>query len=137
CGHMGGEPDGPLGGCGQRGCLEALCGGASIERRTGLSAEQLFDRAAGGDEEAAATVRRAARAMGDALVTLTHLFDPDVIIFGGGIAANSWTMIQPMLAGVLDASPFIKADRRPELRLAMLGQSTGRVGAAAGARIEA
>jgi len=135
-GHLVAEPDGPLCGCGQRGCLEAICGGASIERLTGVSAKQVFSRAGEGDTEAAGVVRRAARAMGNALVTLTHLFDPDAIVIGGGVATSAWRLVQPTLAQVLNDSPFIQPDRRPALRRALLGPRTGQIGAVEWARIQ-
>ena len=134
-GHIVIDPEGPPCSCGQRGCLEALSGGASIERQTGLSAQRLFERAAEGDQDAVAVFRRAASAMGRVLVTLTHLFDPDVIAIGGGVATNSWRMVQPILNDVLQGSPFIDPSRRPALRRARLGQSTGQVGAVEWARI--
>jgi predicted NBD/HSP70 family sugar kinase len=134
-GHMIAAPDGPQCACGQRGCLEALCGGASLARGTGVSARRLFAAAAAGDQSAQAVVGRACTAMGDALVTLTNLLDPDAIVIGGGFS-NSWPLVSPRLARVLESSPFIKPGRRPALHRATLGSDAGHVGATEWARIK-
>src|SRR6266480_1979578 len=63
-GHMIIDPDGPLDNCGQRGCLEAMAGGASLARETGHPASELFKAAASGDAHAREVVERAARYMG-------------------------------------------------------------------------
>jgi glucokinase len=132
-GHMVLDPNGPLDSCGQRGCVEAFCGGGALSRQTGESAADLFEAAATGDEEAAELVRRAATYMGHALVNLTNLVDPEVIVMGGGVT-RSWARVEPTLQEVLRASPFIKPARRPRLRRARLGDTAGQVGAVEWAR---
>jgi glucokinase len=132
-GHMVLDPEGPLDSCGQRGCVEAFCGGRSLSLRGGASAAELFKAAAAGDAEAAAVVRRAATYMGHALVNLANLFDPDVIVIGGGVT-QSWRQVAPVMEQVLRASPFIKPARRPKLRRGRLGDRAGQVGAVEWAR---
>lgn len=132
-GHTVLDPDGPLDTCGQRGCVEAFCGGIALERKTGRSADVLFADAASGDSDAACHVEQAAVYMGHALVNLTNLFDPDMIVMGGGVT-RSWRQVEPVLLEVLHSSPFIKADRRPQLRLAELGDGAGLTGAVAWGR---
>ncbi|MDQ6773021.1 MAG: ROK family protein [Candidatus Dormibacteraeota bacterium] len=132
-GHMILDPTGPLDQCGQRGCVEAFCGGAALARQTGEPAERIFQEAAAGDKEAGMRVTRAATYMGQALVNVTNLLDPEVIVIGGGVA-SSWSQVEPVLRSVLEASPFIKPERRPRLRRARLGGSAGQVGAVEWAR---
>jgi glucokinase len=132
-GHMILDPDGPLDSCGQRGCVEVFCGGGSLSRQTGESAAELFEAAAGGDQEAAAMVKRAATYMGHALINLTNLIDPEVIVIGGGVT-RSWKQVAPVLERVLRSSPFIKPARRPRLRRGRLGDRAGLVGAVEWAR---
>jgi glucokinase len=127
-GHMIIDPDGPLCACGQRGCLEALAGGAGIAAHAGMSAEEVFVAARGGDLQARAVANRAAVAFGNALVNLTNLVDPDVIVIGGGIA-QAWRTIEPILNDTIRSSPFIRATRRPKLRRAKLRDNVGLVGA--------
>ena len=133
-GHMIIDPNGPLDSCGQRGCLEAFCGGANLARETGHSAAELFAAAAHGDHEARMVVERAARYMGTALISLTNAIDPEMFVMGGGVT-RSWALVEPTMIETLRSSPFIKPARRPRLRRARLGDRAGQVGAVEWARI--
>ena len=132
-GHMILDPRGPLDSCGQHGCVEVYCGGGALARATGTTAEALFDEAASGDGEAAARVREAATQMGYALINVANLFDPEMIVLGGGVT-RSWRQVAPVMERVLRSSPFIKPRRRPRLRRARLGDRAGQVGAVEWAR---
>jgi glucokinase len=132
-GHMILDPRGPLDSCGQRGCVEAYCGGSALARATGTTAAALFDGAASGNGDAATLVRDAATQMGYALINVANLFDPEVIVMGGGVT-RSWRQVGPVLERVLRSSPFIKPNRRPRLRRARLGDRAGQVGAVEWAR---
>jgi glucokinase len=133
-GHMIIDPNGPLDKCGQRGCLEAFIGGASLERETGRPAIELFTGAANGDPRARMIVERSARYMGLALISLTNIIDPEVFVIGGGVS-RSWALIEPTIVETLHSSPFIKPARRPRVRRARLGDRAGQVGAVEWARI--
>jgi len=132
-GHTVVDPDGPLDGCGQRGCIEVFCGGRQLATQTGESTSELFEAAARGDREARMIVNRAATYMGIGLINLTNLVDPDVIVMGGGVT-RSWKVVEPVLTATLRGSPFIKPNRRPRLRRARLGDRGGLVGAVEWAR---
>ena len=133
-GHMIIDLDGPLDACGQRGCLEALIGGASLERETGRTAFELFSAAAAGERKALMIVERSARYMGTALISLTNIIDPEMFVIGGGVS-RSWSLIEPIMVATLHSSPFIKPARRPRVRRARLGDRAGQVGAVEWARI--
>src|SRR5213082_2179689 len=81
-GHTIIDPNGPLDNCGQRGCLEAMAGGASLARETGHPAAELFAGAAAGDRKALAAVEKAAHYMGIALISLTNAIDPEMFVMG-------------------------------------------------------
>jgi glucokinase len=132
-GHMIIDPDGRLCHCGQRGCLETAAAGWAIAARTGRPAVDVFEAAAGGDHEARLLVVRAARHVGLGLVNLTNLFDPDLMVLGGGIV-KSWSLVSRTLVDTLRSSPFITRARRPRLVRARLGGRTGLVGAVEWAR---
>jgi glucokinase len=133
-GHIIIDPDGPLDNCGQRGCLEAMAGGASLARETGHPAAELFKAAAAGNRHAGMVVERAARYMGLALISLTNALDPELFVMGGGVT-RSWALVQPTMLETLKSSPFIKPARRPRLLRARLGDRAGQVGAVEWARI--
>ena len=132
-GHMVLDPDGPLDACGQRGCVEAFCGGGALQRETGESAAEIFAASASGDRQARLIVQRAGTYRGYALVNLTNLFDPEVIVVGGGVT-RSWSQVEPVMKAVLHGSPFIRPARRPRLKRARLGERVGEVGAVEWAR---
>lgn len=103
-GHMVIDMDGPICGCGQAGCLEALASGTAIGRRarevvatsteTGLrrwapaelTAKQVVELAYQGDAAAGEILKEAAVALGVGMVNLAHLFNPRRIIIGGGVS---------------------------------------------------
>jgi glucokinase len=132
-GHTIIDPDGPLCTCGQRGCLEQLAAGHGITAQTGRPAADVFERAAAGDAESRLVVGRAARYVGLALVNVTNVLDPDVIVVGGGIV-RSWGLVRSVLEETLRASPFIRPARRPRVLSARLGDRAGLVGAVEWAR---
>jgi len=107
-GHITVIPEGPKCMCGKRGCLESLCAGWALARdgREALrnaskasilyqlsqgdplqiDAQLLIQAARKGDSQAKAIVNRAFTALGVAIANVISLFDPQVIMLGGGIA---------------------------------------------------
>lgn len=101
-GHITVLPDGPMCGCGQRGHLEALASGPAIARyvqeqlaagaesslqgRASLSARDVSAAAAEGDALAIEALARAGGFIGRALADFLHLFNPSIVIFGGGVS---------------------------------------------------
>ncbi len=103
-GHMVIDMHGPLCGCGQAGCLEALASGTAIARRARevvasqvdtrlrqwrpeeLTAKQVVDLACDGDAASRAILEEAAIALGVGMVNLAHIFNPHRIIIGGGVS---------------------------------------------------
>jgi glucokinase len=101
-------PDGPLCGCGQRGCLEAVASRLAVAAVAALSAYRgeaphvqkvagtdlrqirssvLAEAIREGNEAIARIVDGATRQIGIAVAGAIHLMAPDVIILGGGLVA--------------------------------------------------
>jgi fructokinase len=86
------EHPGPACWCGRRGCIETWVSGPSLAadhaRATGaqLSAEEIAVRAADGDGQAKATLDRHAGRLARGLAHVINIFDPDVIVLGGGLS---------------------------------------------------
>jgi fructokinase len=89
------EPDELPGGacyCGKRGCIETFLSGPGLasdhERVTGvrLGSETIAARAAEGEAQAEATLRRYERRMARSLASIINVLDPDVIVLGGGLS---------------------------------------------------
>jgi glucokinase len=132
-GHMVLDPAGPLCGCGQHGCVEAFVSGANVARRYGRTGAEILAAAAGGDPRSREIVREIAGYMGLALVNVSNLFDPELIVIGGGFT-HSWSQVRPPMMEVLRASPFVKPRRRPKVLRGRLGDRAGSVGAVEWAR---
>ena len=120
-GHVTVVPDGPLCGCGNRGCLQALASGPAIANRarerlrsTGdslllalveghperITAETVFMAAELGDRLAMDVVANTATVLGIAFANLINLFNPELIILGGPVGQGSQILLEPLRAEV-------------------------------------
>lgn len=132
-GHVVVRPGGPRCGCGQLGCLEAVASAAGVARRyaelagSPATAAQVA-LAAGVDEPVAAQVwRETVEALADGLLTAQALFDPEVIVVGGGLAEAGDTLVGPLRVALRARLTF---HREPRLVRAVLGDGAGCLGAA-------
>ncbi|WHT19367.1 ROK family protein [Crossiella sp. CA-258035] len=125
---------GELCGCGQHGCLELRASSAAVARRyterTGRPVHGAVDVAnavRAGDPAAAAVWAEAVEALAQAVILLTTLLGLQAVVLGGGLAMAGELLLAP-LGDRLDE--LISFQRRPELRLAALGDEAGCLGAA-------
>lgn len=129
CGHMTIDPDGPPCGCGNRGCLEAFASGTGLQRRTGREGPELFAAAAAGEAAALAAVREAGAYLGIGLASLANIFNPSLIVLGGGLAAQLPLFYEPMVAEMRRRA-FAAVTEGLEVVPAALGDQSGILGAA-------
>jgi glucokinase len=95
-GHVIVEPEGRLCTCGARGCLEAMANSAALsERVEGRSVRDIIDAARRGNKIARDAIAESGRWIGLGVASLAALFDPDVIVIGGGVAAARDLLIGP------------------------------------------
>ena len=105
-GHVVIDMNGPPCGCGARGCLEALASGTAIARKGEelaegggspilarlrreegrVTAETMQRAAEMGDTASREAFREAGHYFGVALASFVNIFDPEVIVIGGGVA---------------------------------------------------
>jgi len=149
-GHMVVTLDGPRCNCGGHGCLEAYAGGWAIEAAaqglldagipsilTELMEERgerlsgpLINYAAEHDDGLAIEVlSRAGRALGFAVASLVHLFNPEAVAIGGGVISAGSFLFEPMQEA-LDAHLIDGFGRELRIVPAALGQDSGLLGAA-------
>ncbi|HWI30176.1 MAG TPA: ROK family protein [Microbacterium sp.] len=90
-GHISIDPNGPECRCGQRGCIEALAGGAAVAERWGrpgaLPVRDVFDAADAGDARAIALRAGIAHGIAAAVRVLVLTADVDAVVLGGGLTA--------------------------------------------------
>jgi glucokinase len=109
-GHTTVMPGGPICSCGQRGHLEAVASGPAIVRYVRenlnqssilmhsdkkLTAKVIADAAAAGDRLALDAFSQAGMYIGQALADHVHIFNPGIIIIGGGVAESDAILLDP------------------------------------------
>lgn len=148
-GHMTIEPGGPVCGCGNRGCLEAVASGTAMARdgrsmmiagRTPIlaqlveqdpekvNAETVAQAAQQGDEGCRELVERTGYYLGLGVANVANLLDPEMVIIGGGVAK----MGEPLFARVrqvLSQRALAAVANAVEVVPAALGGDAGVIGA--------
>ena len=144
-GHMCVVPDGPVCGCGRRGCLEAITAGPAMVRfvsdglsegcrsaladRDPLTPEAICKAASQGDALAQEAVARSARYLGIAVANIINVISPEVIAIGGGISAAGDLLLEPIIESArIQALQGMFEHTR--IVLATLGNDAGTLGAA-------
>jgi glucokinase len=129
-GHTIVEPDGPLCGCGNRGCLDRVAGAGAIAARAGrATVEDTITAARGGDARALAALEHAASAVAAALGGAAVLLWPDRIVIGGGVAEAGELLLAPLRRAVLARARVCPGDTLT-IAGARLGPAAGAIGAA-------
>jgi glucokinase len=145
-GHVIVLPDGPVCGCGNRGCIEAIASGpniaveaslrlyrgipSSLTGESTITARQVVEHALAGDQMAKDVVVRAGHYIGIAMANLVHLFNPQRFIIGGGVSNAGALLFDPMRHS---ADEHIMPSYRGTFDVvpAALGDHVGLLGAAA------
>ncbi|MBN9188621.1 MAG: ROK family protein [Microbacterium sp.] len=115
-GHISVDPQGPRCRCGQRGCIEALAGGAAIAERWGrpgaLPIRDVFDASDAGDPLARRLRSELAAGVAAAVRVLVLTVDVDAVMLGGGITALADRLLADVtaeLSASAGASPFLRS----------------------------
>lgn len=144
-GHMVVDRNGPVCGCGRRGCLEAVAAGRAISRRVeqmkadgwGLDldlgpapwgARELGEAARRGDRSALAVVRETARFLGQAIANLVNIFNPRVVVLGGSVAQGWRDLIEASLDEQVRTLVFPLNARELRIGFTELGETIGLYG---------
>jgi glucokinase len=150
-GHMTVDPNGPVCGCGRKGCLEALASGTALEREAAALARlkkgSLLLEMTGGDLElltgemvsaaaekkdpaALEAFKRVAYYLGLGVVNLIHAFDPETVVLGGGVARSGHLLLDE-LNEVVAANGIPSLIAGTTITLSNLGGDAGLIGAGA------
>jgi glucokinase len=149
-GHMIVDPDGPPCSCGSHGCLEAMVSGTALERmgreavlaapesalarRVGdpelVTGPLVFDAARAGDATARGLFARMGFWLGVGIASLVTIFDPELVVVGGGMVATGDLLLGPARVS-FEHYVFGPTHRTlPPVVPARLGPEAGLVGAA-------
>ncbi|MBV9789957.1 MAG: ROK family protein [Chloroflexi bacterium] len=147
-GHVAIERDGPLCGCGQHGCLEALVGREAIRQRAiqalrqsgaaelagcpvdALGTDDIFDAALAGDPLARNILIETGQFLGQGLATVVNLFNPELVILGGATMRAGPLILDP-IAEVVQRRSMAGLAQHVRIVPGALGQDAGAIGAAA------
>jgi glucokinase-like ROK family protein len=145
-GHITIQENGPLCTCGNYGCLEAMAGGEAIARkareaiemgkRTQLSAIQpenihavnVAVAAQHGDLVAQQIITDTGTHLGIAIASLINLFNPRLVVIGGGVSQLGDLLLDPIRKTVLERS-LHSAAKVVRITSAVLGRRASSMGA--------
>lgn len=146
-GHITVIPDGPLCGCGKRGHLEAVTSGPAIARwveqelsqgipsmlsaNKPVTAKDVSIAASKGDELALAALARGGAYLGIAIADYLHIFNPTVVIIGGGVSQSGDAFFGPARSAMKEHALSSKYLDDLILTPSALGDDVGLMGALA------
>jgi glucokinase len=157
-GHMRVVPGGLPCGCGARGCIEQYGSGRALQRYANeladqggigqaladvrskkgtLSGSDIGDLIQQHDPGALAALRLLGDWLGQACASLSAVLDPQMFVFGGGVAQAGDLLLEPIRNAYLENLPARGYHPEPEFRIAELVNDAGVVGAADLARLHA
>ncbi len=150
-GHLRIVPNGRSCGCGAQGCIEQYGSGRALLRIAneladaggigqGLAAARkgkgkLTGKDVGrliqdGDNGALAALRQLGSSLGQACASLSAVLDPQIFVFGGGVADAGDLLLEPIRAAYLENLPARGYHPEAEFAIAQLVNDAGVVGAA-------
>ena len=150
-GHMTIDQNGPLDNCGNVGCLEALASGTALARmaqeRIGAGESSVMLGFAGGDIKAVdarivvqaaqqddalaqSLMQEVGRSLASGIITLMHIFDPQLIVMGGGLGQNL-DMFMPTIEPEVKSRAMAHFQGVVPVAKSQLGDDVSLLGAAA------
>ena len=150
-------PDGPLCGCGKRGCLEALCSGPAIARRAqatirkqladvkassttmltltdgrieDVKSEHVLEAARTGDALALELISETAYYMGWGIANLVNVLNPDIVLLGTIAIAAGDLLLDP-IREMVSKFAMTRSAAAVEIKSAQLGDTLGDLAAVA------
>lgn len=145
-GHMTVDPEGQPCGCGNRGCLEQYASATAIVRMAReaiaagdapglrkaaisdleLSAQEIYNLAIRGDEQAVWIFRKVGRALGIALAAMVNGLNLQMYVIGGGVC-SAWDAFSPTIFEELRQRSTVYAATGPADPLRMSLNASGQV----------
>ena len=150
-GHIILDPNGPKCGCGNNGCLEAFSSRLSIEREIRTAKENgiktaVFDGVAdknelirskrlaeffhANDPAVKMAIEKSATYIGFAVASLLNIFNPQIVVIGGGVVEALGESYVSIVRNVAEANVFAIAKRNVRIVPAQLKDDSAVLGAA-------
>jgi len=144
-GHMTLIPDGRPCGCGNTGCLEMYASARGIvqsyreasgitetTQASEVTSEMVYRAARNGDSVALQVMKDMGRLLGIGIASLINIFNPQMIVLGGGVK-DSWDLFIGATHEEVMRRAFQVPAERTKIVPSLLGDDAGMIGAAAGA----
>lgn len=134
-GHFSIDRKGDLCSCGKKGCLEALCSGTAISKKATsilkkeVTCEDVFALATSGNVMAQKVITDAFDNLGNGIASLANVFDPDVIVLGGGVIGEGTAAVN-YLQKIVQKKALPIISEHVEIKNAALKGKAGSLGAA-------
>jgi glucokinase len=131
-GHLSLDPEGPVSITGMPGAIEVMIGDCTIAARTQgkfATTAALVAAHNAGDADATRIWLRSVKALACAVGSCINLFDPEVVVIGGGIAQAGGALFEPLEIELAKIEWRPGGHRVPVLA-ATLGEWAGAIGAA-------
>jgi glucokinase len=150
-GHMTIDVNGPRCNCGSVGCWETLASGTALAREavkhikegdstsivefaggdlTRVDAKVVFEAAKQGDKLANQLIARLGYYLGVGLANVVNIFNPELILIGGGVAKMGDLLLAPAIK-VVEERAFKTSAASVQIRPALLGDDSSILGAVA------
>lgn len=151
-GHLTVEPDGPICGCGNRGCLHTIASEGAILRLARAKAreadppsslsemadgalgrlkfDQLLDAVGRRDAAALSTVQEVGQSLGIVVANLVNTLNPEMVIVGGPTARLGDALLEPLRTEVRRRA-LGDLVARLQIHMTSLDEDAGAIGAAA------
>ncbi len=149
-GHSVIEYNGRQCGCGRKGCFEAYSSATALINFTkeameadkntkmweiagsidGVDGKTAFDGFRAGDKTATEVVNKYISYLGCGLTKVVNIFQPEVLLIGGGICKEGENLTKPLLEYIAKESYCIDPNCSTKLDIAKLGNDAGIIGAA-------
>ena len=150
-GHHTIDINGPFCYCGNPGCLEVLASGTAIAReaveaikrgetsilqgKADITAIDVADAAEKGDALSKRVIEQAAYYLGVGMINVTNIFNPEIIVIGGGVSKIGEPLFKPVRK-IVSEQAFKLSARAVSIVPSELGDDSGILGAAAYARCQ-
>lgn len=150
-GHQTILPNGPFCGCGNQGCLEALCSGPAISAEgvrlfksgqapklvhicandiRNISPETMAQAAREGDEAVRVGIDRIATLLGIGVANMVTSLHPELVVLGGGVSKMGDLLLTPVRRVVCERVKMFPVDE-VRIELSSVGEGAGLLGAIA------
>ncbi len=134
-GHMPLNEEGPACNCGGFGCFEKYVGNKSlfalaekIMNKPEMTTQKMFILANEGNKKALQFWHQAATRIGNGLVGVVNLFNPELIVIGGGVSNNEKYLF-PTIKAVIKKRAMSLQGAMVKIKRAQFGDDAGIIGA--------